>query len=124
MADIGKNIKKIRELKNLTQEAVALRLGVSQKTYSNIENAGNNITYEKIIRIADILEISVPNMLELNPEVFLNNTHQRGGISQLNTSVSYNYLNEEQAKLYERLLAEKDTIIELLKEQRRGEDDL
>lgn len=117
MTNIGENIKKIRELKNLTQESMAILLGVSQKTYSNIENAGNNITYEKILRIAEILEVNITKVLELNTEVLLNNNNQQGGINQLNTAVSYNYLNEEQAKLYERLLEEKDNIIKLLKEK-------
>lgn len=117
MPNIGENIKKIRELKNLTQDSMAVLLGVSQKTYSNIENAGNNITYEKILRIAEALEVNITKVLELNTEVLLNNNNQQGGISQLNTAVSYNYINEEQAKLYERLLEEKDTIINLLKER-------
>lgn len=117
MTNIGENIKKIRELKNLTQESMAMLLGVSQKTYSNIENAGNNITYEKILRIAEVLEVNITKVLELNTEVLLNNNNQQGGINQLNTAVSYNYLNEEQAKLYERLLEEKDNIIKLLKEK-------
>jgi len=115
MANIGENIKKIRELKNFTQEAMASNLGVSQKTYSNIENAGNVIAFDKIERIAEILEVNVTKILELNTEVILNNNGQNGGLSQLNTAVSYNYLNEEQVKLYERLLEEKDRIIELLK---------
>ena len=35
-------------------------------------------------------------------------------VSQLNTSLANTYLNEDQKNLYERIIAEKDKIIELL----------
>ncbi len=46
--NVGQNIKNLRELRNLNQQAMADMLEISQKTYSNIENAGNNITVEVI----------------------------------------------------------------------------
>ena len=46
-AVMGLNIKKLRELRNLNQKAMADSLMISQKTYSNIENSHNNITIEK-----------------------------------------------------------------------------
>lgn len=117
MNNIGENIRKIRELKNLTQDYMSTTLGVSQKTYSNIENAGNDISYARILKIADILEVNVTKVLELNTEVFLSNNSQQGGISQLNNAASYNYIDKEQVKLYQNLLAEKDKIIALLEEK-------
>lgn len=114
MIDIGENIRRIRELKNLTQDGVSGLLGVSQKTYSNIEKSGDNITYEKIEKIAGILEVSVTQILELNVSHLLNNVSQQGGLSQLNLAVRNGYFHDEQTKMYERLLAEKDRVIELL----------
>lgn len=46
--DIGSNIKKIRELKNFNQNYVATALGISQKSYSNIEKSKNKITIELV----------------------------------------------------------------------------
>ena len=53
--------------------------------------------------------------------MILNSSHQSGGINQLNNATSHNYINEAQVKLYERiteekdkLLAEKDRVIEIL----------
>lgn len=119
--NIGENIKSIREIKGLSQEVMSTELSMSQKTYSNIEKSGNNISYERIIKIAEVLEVTVTKILELNTEMILNSNHQNGGINQLNNATSYNYVNEEQTKLYERiieekdkLLAEKDRVIELL----------
>jgi transcriptional regulator with XRE-family HTH domain len=113
--NVGNNIKKLRELKNYTQQSMADMLDVSQKTYSNIESAGNNITIELIEKVAKVLEVSFNKILELNAENILNNSNQSGGIgSQLNYSVSYNYLNDKQNELYEKLLQEKDKMIKML----------
>ncbi len=112
--NVGANIKKLRELKNFSQQAMAEGLGISQKTYSNIESAGNNITIETIEKIAKFLNISFNKILELNAEAILNNTHQSGGISQINTAPSYNYLNDKNIELYEKLLTEKDLRIKAL----------
>ena len=92
---------------------MATQLGVSQKTYSNIENAGSNIPYTKIERIAEILGVNVMKILELDTEFLLSNG-QPGGTNQLPLPTSYKYFYEEQAKLYERLLNEKDNVINIL----------
>lgn len=112
LMDIGKNIKNLRELKNLNQTYMANELGIGQKTYSNIENSVNNVSVETIIQIAKILNVNFQKILELNTEAILNNNNQVGGISQLNTASSYNYTNEKAFELYEKLLIEKETHIE------------
>ena len=110
--DIGENIKKVRELKNLTQESLASALNMSQKSYSNLEKSGNNISFERILTIANYFEVAVTKILELNTELIFNNSNQVGGISQLNTATTNNYLSDRD--LYEKLLAEKDKVIDLL----------
>ncbi len=112
LMDIGKNIKNLRELKNLNQTYMANELGIGQKTYSNIENSVNNVSVETIMQIAKILNVNFQKILELNTEAILNNNSQVGGISQLNTASSYNYTNEKAFELYEKLLIEKEKHIE------------
>ena len=56
---IYKNIKKIRELKNLTRDYVAGELGMSTSGYGKIERGEVDVTVTKIIRIASILDVSV-----------------------------------------------------------------
>ncbi|MBX3165629.1 MAG: helix-turn-helix transcriptional regulator [Bacteroidetes bacterium] len=118
--NIGKNIRNLRELKDLTQMHMAEELGIGQKTYSNIENSGNDITVTTILNVAKVLDVSFNKILELNAEAILNNNNQSGGISQLNTASSYNYSNEKALELYEKLLLEKDNRIEVL--QKRVEE--
>jgi transcriptional regulator with XRE-family HTH domain len=121
--NVGENIKKLRELKNYTQKSMADMLEVSQKTYSNIENAGNSISIDLVERIAKILKVSFHNILELNADAIINNHHQNGGLSQLNTAPSYNYLNEKQNELFEKLLKEKDLRICQLEDSMKFKDD-
>ena len=112
--DIGNNIKKLRELKNLTQEYMASEMGCSQKTYSNIEKSGNEIKIATVETIAKILNLSLNKILELNAEAILNNNSQSGGINQLNTAPCHNYIDIKAIELYEKLLMEKEELIKEL----------
>lgn len=122
--NVGDNIKKLRELKNYSQKSMAQMLDISQKSYSNIENAGNAITIELIDKIAKALNVSFNKILELNADAILNNNSQHGGLSQLNNAPSYNYLNEKQNELYEKLLVEKDERIKQFEELIKLKDSL
>lgn len=53
----GQNIRKIRRSKDFTQEYMAFEMGISQKAYSDIENAKVKINFEILTKISDILEI-------------------------------------------------------------------
>jgi transcriptional regulator with XRE-family HTH domain len=53
------NIKKIRELKNLTREYVADELSMSTSGYGKIERGEVDLTLSKLGKIAKVLEVSV-----------------------------------------------------------------
>ncbi|MFY1046906.1 helix-turn-helix domain-containing protein [Chryseobacterium sp. GP-SGM7] len=53
----GQNIRKIRRDKDLTQEYMAFEMGISQKAYSDIENAKVKINLDILTKISDILNI-------------------------------------------------------------------
>ncbi|MBX2949482.1 MAG: helix-turn-helix transcriptional regulator [Crocinitomicaceae bacterium] len=55
---IGVKIRKIREIKNFSQEYVANKLSVSQSTYSNIENDKTPVTAKSLEQIALALEVT------------------------------------------------------------------
>ena len=54
---LGRKIKKLRELKNYTQEYMATNLQISQNTYSRIENENVKISTDRLKEIASILEV-------------------------------------------------------------------
>lgn len=62
---IGEKIRKIRELKNLKQMAVARKLGLSLTAYGNIERNESSITFEKLEQVAHALEVSVSDIVNL-----------------------------------------------------------
>ena len=56
MQNLGLKIKKLRELKNLTQEHVAHALGLNQSAYSRLETGDTEISFSKIEKIAELLK--------------------------------------------------------------------
>ncbi|GHT40357.1 hypothetical protein AGMMS49965_08500 [Bacteroidia bacterium] len=61
--NIGTNIKQIRELKNLSQEHIAHKLGVSQASYARIESGTIIPKIDRLQRIAEILEVDLSTLL-------------------------------------------------------------
>jgi len=89
--NIGDNIKKIRELKNYSQEYVAQELGISQSTYARIESGTIVPKIDRLQRIAEILEIDVSFLLSTSNVfniVFNATGNQNGGyINNQNNNV-------------------------------------
>jgi len=54
---MNNKLRLLRLEKGLSQESIAFELGVSQKSYSNIENGKTELTFNKIIQLANVLEI-------------------------------------------------------------------
>ena len=54
----NKNLRKIRRVKDLTQEYIAFELGISQKAYSDIEQVKTKMREDLLLKLSSILEIS------------------------------------------------------------------
>jgi transcriptional regulator with XRE-family HTH domain len=109
---VGSNIKKLRELRNYTQEYMAEALKITQAGYSKIEKDGTDITFKKLVQIAEILEVKLADILEFDEKLVFNFSENQG-----NSSNGLVINNETQTKeLYERLLETKDQQILELKE--------
>ena len=63
MKDIGKNIKEIRQAKEMTQEALAEALYVTRQTVSNYENGRSRPDLDMLLKIAEVLETDVSSIL-------------------------------------------------------------
>lgn len=117
---IGPNIRFIRNLKGLKQEAVASELGISQAEYSLIENS-DLVDDQIIIQIAQVFNVTPELIKEFNEnqafysiENKVDNTtinESAHGIHQVFSPV------EKVVELYERLLASEREKIEILKSQ-------
>jgi transcriptional regulator with XRE-family HTH domain len=111
---IGRNISRIRELRGMKQEALAIAIGVSQQSVSIIENS-ETIDDEKLQAIAEVLGVTAEAIKNFSEEAVLNiigNTYHDNGIVNAGTNYNctFNPLDKV-VELYERLVqAEKDKI--------------
>ena len=103
---IGHKIKKIRELRNFTQEHIAEKLNITQAGYSKIERNEVDLNLEKLDKLAQIFEMKPEEILTFDEKYVLNNYGEKA--TQL---VQYqNNFPPELKQLYEdkiKLLEEK-----------------
>ncbi len=109
---IGRNISRIRELRGMKQEALAIAIGMSQQSVSNIE--GSETIDETVLeKISAVLNVSAESIKQFNEEAvfnIINNTFTDSSSNNNNYLCSINPLDKI-LELYERLLqAEKDKI--------------
>ncbi|HEY1193966.1 helix-turn-helix transcriptional regulator [Flavobacterium sp.] len=107
---IGRNISRIRELKDMKQEALAQALGTNQQSISIIENS-ETVDEQKLIQIAKAVE-AIENFSDEGVinyfNSFNNNVVTTGSIFA--TNCTFNPLDKV-VELYERLVqAEKDKV--------------
>jgi len=112
---LGHRMRKIRELRNLTQEYVAQRLGISQSNYARMENDDISIPDKRLAEISEILK-TTPEAIRNFDEVAMLNTTQGDTASCAQPLSVDNYqISSELRKLYEdkiRLLEEKISFLE------------
>lgn len=121
---IGRNISRIRELRDMKQEALAIAIGVSQQTISSIEGS-ESVDEEKLKAIAEVLGVPAEVIRNFSEEAVFNiigNTYHNDASSIKNNHCTFNPLDklleafDKNEKLYERLVAaEKEKVVLLEK---------
>jgi transcriptional regulator with XRE-family HTH domain len=56
---IGQRIKKLREERNITQEAMAKHLDVTQSNYGRLEKDDRRLNVVKLLKIVHILDVNI-----------------------------------------------------------------
>jgi len=77
ISTIYQNIKKLRELKNLTREYVAIELGMTVSGYSKIERGEVDIAFSRLQRIAEVFEVDILGLMSFDVNQILNFNHQQ-----------------------------------------------
>jgi transcriptional regulator with XRE-family HTH domain len=77
--NIGHKIKKLRELKNLTQEHMAKSIGISQGAYSRMELGETEITYTKLEKISEELGMKPEEVIAFNESLVFNVMNNQTG---------------------------------------------
>ncbi len=122
---IGRKISRIRELRGMKQEALALELGISQQAISKLEQS-EKIEEEVLEKIAKVLGVTADAVKNFSDDAMVNyfntfNDHSinQGAVYAFNST--FNPIDklievyEENKKLYEQLLASEREKVEILK---------
>ena len=120
----GANIRRWREWRNINQDVLAERIGVSQTTLSGYEKK-EKLEQEILDKIALALDIPVEAITEMEEGSAINiisSTLNDSAIASIMHQPTFNPIDKvielynEKNALYERMLKEKDSVIELLQE--------
>ncbi|UIR57106.1 helix-turn-helix domain-containing protein [Sphingobacterium sp. SRCM116780] len=122
---IGPKISRLRELRGMKQEALAVALGVSQQTVSNIERSVE-IEEDLLSQVAEILGVTPEAIKNFDEEAVFNiinnsfTSNDSSTLNAINIQPTFNTVDklievyEENKKLYERLLEAEKSKVEYL----------
>lgn len=109
---IGRNISRIRELRDMKQEALAIAIGTNQQSISIIEGS-ESVDEEKLNKIALALGVTPEAIKNFSEDAVFNiigNTYNDDSSSIKNYNCTFNPLDklleaiDKNEKLYERLI--------------------
>jgi len=109
MGAIHTKIKKLRIQHGMTQQEMADKMNLSLKGWQKVENGATKLDIDRLQVIADILESSMEDLLNADDGMFINEIK---GVGVNNSEVNINNRSEDEKDLYERLIAEKEKIIQ------------
>jgi transcriptional regulator with XRE-family HTH domain len=118
---LGRKISRIRELRGIKQEYLAMELGVSQQTISRMESS-ETVEDELLEKVAKVLGVPVEGIKNFSEEAVFNiisNTFAEGSSNNNNYMCTFNPLDKV-VELYERLLKSEQEKVELLKQQMKS----
>lgn len=118
--DLGKKIRFFRELKGISQEALATQLGISQQAFQKIESGISKLDLERANQIAHELEVELEVLLSFNPDTYLYNctlTSSSGTGNVQNTHVPQELIHSYQQQI-ESLKDEVGFLRNLLREKK------
>jgi transcriptional regulator with XRE-family HTH domain len=125
--NIGRKISRIRELKNIKQEALAMSLGISQQAVSKIEQSAE-VEDEALSKIAKVLGVTPEAIKNFSDEAMVNyfNTFNDSSVNHGpfgNYHCTFNPLDklmeviEENKKLHDEKVALLERLLQAEKEK-------
>lgn len=126
--ELTEKIRLLRELKEMSQAELAHQIHMGTEGYAKIERGERGMDIQRLTQIANALNISVPDLLNINDkgDLYLFNENGQLFISKGNNQYNYGFnadnelkLENEKLKLAlehkDELLLQKDKEIELLR---------
>jgi transcriptional regulator with XRE-family HTH domain len=120
MLEIGNNIRRIREIKNYTQEAVADKVGMSVSAYGDIERGKSDVNFGRLSEIAAALEVKPEEIVNFSSNVYntTNNNHDGSVVNGGGSGPSTYNITIDKA-VFDKMMKDKDEEIAFLREQLR-----
>ena len=69
---IGNKIRTLRESRGLSQDNIAIELGLSQPSYARLEKEDDRISITRLINIAKVLKTSVSELIDEKTQKVIN----------------------------------------------------
>lgn len=106
------NIKQIRELKNISQDFIAAKLGISTRAYSKIETGETQLSIKRLNEISEVFEVPPLEILGFDDKQVFNNCKQDGNIG-----INHNYTSDKLIENYEKRITHLEGEILFLRNQ-------
>jgi len=117
---INENIKNIRELKDYTQEYMALRLNMTQAGYSKIEKGIIALSCDKLQEIVSIFEMDLISIIEFESSLYLKSSYSKPRAYEQGDLSNIERLYRDKIVLLEKLLDRTDNELKNYKDKYGG----
>jgi transcriptional regulator with XRE-family HTH domain len=104
------NIRAVRESRGYTQEYMAEMLDICQSTYACLESGKTSLSIHRLIRIADILEVDLPELIDYKKV-----PKGQIGLRQPKEGMFNGNMHQETIGVYEKLIVELRSEIDFLR---------
>lgn len=105
---LGDKIKKIRDLKGMTQEDIASKLNISSQAYSKIERNETKIDDKRLEQIANALDVPAESIQKFDESNFfisnLKECENSQSLGMMNTVNNYYYNTDQTIPVLENLI--------------------
>ncbi len=114
----GRNVKRIREILGIKQDALAMDLGLTQQAISQLEQK-EALDAEVLEKIASVLKVPVESIRNFDEQAAINiisttfNSHDNSTSLAYQSSFTFNPIDKI-VELYERMLKDKNEMIDRL----------
>lgn len=114
MTTLGTKLRKLRDNKKMSQSEIANMLGVSQSAYNKWEADQAKPNTDNLVRIAELHETSIYELLD-EKSVIQNNTDQASGTIHHNNTVTIN--NNLSEELVDTIFKNQEQIFKMIEVQ-------
>lgn len=100
---VSQAIKRLRELRNFTQEQVADELQISLRSYNTIENNPEDMSIGLLHKLSELLQTSPAQLLELDISTLIQNNKIQGSGFTISGNAYTNDINRIHALYSQRI---------------------